>query len=629
MRIFAVHWKVARRALLLGALLALLAAPAASAKSKRWTTYDRPATYTVRHEANVPITMRDGVVLRANLDLPDAPGRFPTLVVQTPYNKDGLINVALGGSFRYFAERGYSVVTVDVRGTGASGGEWDSFGDAEQADGPEVVEWAAAQPWSTGDVGLMGPSYMGLNQLLTAAQRPPHLKAIFPVVPMADSYRDIVFSGGQINLSFIPLWLGLVTAGNLTPTPAADDPLQTLTALLTHVAGAVDFTAPTVVSGAGGAELAYDGDFWKRRSPLEAVDRINVPAFVVGGLHDLFQRGEPLIYERLKRHVPARLLMGPWDHLGGSSGAGLPRDGVPALNQIELRWFDHWLMGIDTRIGRIPRATQYVYGQERYRIQADWPDPRLKPRRRYLRGGGQITRTAPSETERPQRFDQNPLTGICTQSTVQWTAGIGAGIPCTSDGADHEEGAAKYVTKPLARKLDLSGPILADLWVTTSAADAVVTVRVKDVAPDGKVTELSAGWLAGSMRAVDPSRSRYVKGRRRHAHGGRAARVLLQPWHPFTRASVLPVHAGEPIELPVEIFPTRAAILPGHRLEITVSGGDFPHQVPPLPQLADSLAGRVEVLTEPGHRSYVELPALHRHCGGCRPLAVPNLIRGG
>jgi putative CocE/NonD family hydrolase len=395
MGIFRFQSKVPRRAALLAVSVLALAAPASAAKHKRWTNYERPATYTVKHVANVAITMRDGVVLRANLDLPDAPGPFPTLVVQTPYNKDGLINVALGGSFRYFAERGYAVVTVDVRGTGASGGEWDSFGEAEQADGPEVVEWAAAQPWSTGDIGLMGPSYMGLNQLLTAAQRPPHLKAIFPVVPMADSYRDIVFKGGQINLSFIPLWLGLVTAGNLIPTPAADDPAQTLAALLTHVAGAVDFTIPTVLSGASGSELAFDGDFWKRRSPLEAVDRINVPAFVVGGLHDLFQRGEPLIYERLKRHVPARLLMGPWDHLGGSSGAGLPRDAVPALNQIELRWFDHWLMGIDTRIAKIPRATQYVYGKERYKTQADWPDPRLRPRRWYLSGD--------------QHFDQNPL----------------------------------------------------------------------------------------------------------------------------------------------------------------------------------------------------------------------------
>ncbi len=163
----------------------------------------------------------------------------------------------------------------------------------------------------------------------------------------------------------------------------------------------------------------------------------------------------------------------------------------------------------------------------------------------------------------------------------------------------------------------------------TTASDAVVTVRVKDVGPDGKATELTAGWLAGSFRAVDPSRSRYVASRRGKDMRRKGRRVLLQPWHPFTRDSVLPVPAGEPVELPVEVFPTRATIKRGHRLRITVAGGDFPHQVPPLPQAAGSLAGRVEVLTEPGHASYVELPAIHRHCGKrCRPLPVPNLIRG-
>ncbi len=614
------------------ALLALLAVPAtAAAKPKeRWSDYSRPATYGVVRDANVPIKMSDGVTLRANVDRPDRPDRYATLVVQTPYNKDGAVNVALGGAFEYLVERGYVVVTVDVRGTGASGGQWDSFGPDEQRDGYELVEWAAAQPWSTGKVGLAGPSYMGLNQLLTAAERPPHLRAIFPIVPMADSYRDITFSGGQLNASFIPLWLGLVTAGSVTPAPSAEDPLGALAALIGHVAGAVNFQLPTILGGATGGDLAYDGPFWKTRSPLEVVDRIRVPAFVVGGLHDLFQRGEPLVYERLKRHVPARLLMGPWTHVEGSSGAGLPRDGVPALGDIELRWFDHYLYGMNTHIGRVPRVTQYVYGKDRYKTQPDWPDSRLKPRRRYLRGGGRITRPAPGPGEAPLSFIQDPAAGICTQSTVQWTAGLGDGIPCTNDGsADDSEGAV-YQSRPLRRKLDLSGPILADLWVKTSASDAVVTVRVKDVAPDGKATELTAGWLAGSFRAVDRSRSRYVASRRGRDLRRKGHRALLQPWHPFTRASALPVPAGKPVELAVEVFPTRAALLPGHRLRLTVSGGDFPHQTPPLPQATNSLAGRVQILTEPGHASYVELPAIHRHCGKrCRPLPVPNLIRGG
>ena len=206
------------------ALLALACVPAAAiakpAGKHRWTEYTRPATHEVVRDANVPIAMRDGTILRANVDRPATPGQYPVLVVQTPYNKDGVVNTALGGAFQYFAERGYVVVTADVRGTGASEGQWDSFGPLEQRDGYDTIEWAAAQPWSNGKVGGLGPSYMAITQLTTAAQHPPHLEAIFPVVPMGDGYRDIVFSGGDFNVSFIPLWLGLVTVGNLTPTPA-------------------------------------------------------------------------------------------------------------------------------------------------------------------------------------------------------------------------------------------------------------------------------------------------------------------------------------------------------------------------------------------------------------------------
>ncbi|HEX2129765.1 MAG TPA: CocE/NonD family hydrolase, partial [Solirubrobacterales bacterium] len=289
---------------LLLACAALLAPATADAKpAKRWTAYERPPTYEVTRDANVPIEMRDGVVLRANVDRPAAPGRFPVLLTQTPYGKDA-VGLAFNAASEYFVERGYAVVTADVRGTGSSGGSWDAFGEAEQADGPELVEWAAAQPWSTGKVGLWGPSYMGFTQLYTAARRPPHLEAIFPIVPMADGYRDLSFKGGSPNTAFLPLWLGLITLGGLTPLPASDDPLGALEALVSHVGGAVNFQIGTLVEAALGGEVAYDGPFWKTRSPLEVVDRIRVPAFVTGGLYDLFQRGEPLIYERLKQRVP-------------------------------------------------------------------------------------------------------------------------------------------------------------------------------------------------------------------------------------------------------------------------------------------------------------------------------------
>jgi putative CocE/NonD family hydrolase len=588
--------------------LALAPSAAQAAAAPKWTPYDRPAQNGIVTQKDVPITMPDGTVLSANVTRPDKPGRYPVILTQTPYGKDS-ISAFLGGGTKYLVQRGYAAVLVDVRGTGASGGTWDSFGPSEQRDGYDLTEWSAKQPWSNGKVGLSGGSYMGLNQLLTAALRPPHLKAIFPVIPMADGYRDIVFSGGDLNASFIPLWLGLVTAaGILPPAQTTDGTAQGLvsglTTLASHIAGAVNFQAGTILkSGVGDDTIAFDGPFWKTRSPIQVVDRIKVPAFVVGGNHDLFQRGEPLIYERLKRHVETRLLMGPWTHVQAGSGKGLPRDGVPSLDQLQLRWFDKYLKGIDTKIASIPKVTQYVYGDERYETQADYPDPRLAPARWFLHGGKGLSPTAPKTSEASQSFVQQPLAGICTVSTDQWTAGLASPFPCSADERPNSlSGGAVYKSAPMPADFKLSGPVDARVWLTTSASDAAVTVRVEDVGTDGKTVGLTNGWLNARFRAIDKSRSRFVRGQ------------LVQPWHPFTKASLLPVKAGAPTALDVEVFPVNAVIKKGHRLQITVDPADFPHQIPTLPGEQQRLGGLVKILTDPAHPSSIELPLLGKTC---------------
>jgi putative CocE/NonD family hydrolase len=603
------------RALLVG-LLALVLMPSTAVAAPHWTAYDRPETNGVVVDENVPVTMSDGVILSADVYRPDKPGRYPVLITQTPYNKN---SAAFPAGNEYLVKRGYAHIVVDVRGTGGSQGNWDSFGPNEQRDGPEVVRWARRQPWSDGKIGTYGPSYMAITQLTTAAQRPKGLKAIFPIVPMSDSYRDITFSGGQVNVSFIPLWLGLVTGTSLIPPAYAldGDPadlVRALTVLTTHATNVGGFQLNTVLNATAGGDIAYDGEFWKTRSPIELLDRINVPAFVVGGLHDLFQRGEPLVYERLKRRVPARLLMGPWTHLTGSRGAGLADNGLPSLDQIALRWFDHWLKGMKTRIRAIPKVTQWTYGKDKYETQADWPDPRLRPTRRYLHKDSGLSAKKPTADEGADSFVQHPLSGVCTQSTSQWTAGATESIPCTDDNRFNELTGVNYTTEPLKRDLTLNGPVDARLWLATSASDAVVSVRVTDVAPDGTSQELSGGWLAASFRKLDRHKSRRV----RHK--------LLQPWHPFTRESLLPVEAGTPMRLDVEVFPLNAVIRKGHSLRVSVNPSDFPHAVPPLPQFTDSLAGQVQVMHDAEHPSSVTLPTLGR-CGKCRPLPRPDFVR--
>ena len=259
-----------------------------AASTPAWTSYDRPAQYAVAVDQHVPVQMSDGVVLNAVVRRPDAPGRFPAIVTITPYNGT---NGAISVNNDYLVQRGYVQVIVDVRGTGESQGTWDDLGTREQRDGYEAVEWAAAQPWSNGIVGMWGASYMAIAALHRRAQ-PPHLKAIFPIVPMSDSYRDMVFPGGQANTGFIPLWLVLVSSGALIPPDYAldgntSDLARALGELGQHALNMPGFDANVELQAMAG-DTAYDGPMWKTTSPLEVVDKIQVPTFVVGGEHDIF-----------------------------------------------------------------------------------------------------------------------------------------------------------------------------------------------------------------------------------------------------------------------------------------------------------------------------------------------------
>lgn len=569
-----------------------------------WFTYSRadeaPGVVSV---TGLKITLRDGVQLSATVGLPaDAdgnalPGPFPVILTQTGYNKS---IPAIPASNAFLVRHGYAHVSVDVRGTGLSGGSWEAFGANEQGDYLETIDWAAKQSWSNGKVGTWGASFMAITQMFTAAHQHPSHKAMFAIVPMGDAYRDIVFTGGQVNVGFIPLWMGLVTGLGLIP--AEPDPSVPLV-LVDHLTSALtDFQVPVIAQsflGTGGQN--YDSEFWRLRSPLEYSDRIKVPTFVVGGLNDIFQRGEPLLYEAIKKNATTKLLIGPWQHLGGSSGEGLPRDNVPDLNAIALMWFDRYLKGIGNRAESVPNVTQYLWGEERYSTASDWPHPQAKPERWYLRGDQSLTLAAPASGEASRIGLQQPVNGLCSTSTSQWTAGLlgATQLPCFTDNRLNEALLElSYTSAPMAEDYYFNGPIEADLWVSSTGTDAGVAVRVTEVTADGVSHERSNGILTASFRTVDEGRSRFLKGQR------------IQPWHAYTEASRQPLVAGEPTLLPIEIFPTSVVIKKGSRLRITVSGSDFPHGLPPLTDLVDQALGLITFYSDAAHPSSVVLPVV-------------------
>ena len=556
--------------------------------------------------------MSDGVVLRADVTLPAGPGPFPAALTVTGYGKSSGAAAFTGGSAP-LAGHGYASVVVDDRGTGSSGGQWDSWGPRTVADYPEVVDWIVEQPWSDGRVGATGASYMGITALYTAASRHPAVKAVFATVPMADGYRDIVFGGGQVNTAFIPLWVGLVTGLSLVP---GADPAT----VAEHLLAVDDFQVPTIAESVVGGGTAYDGPFWRQRSPIEVVDRISAPTFIVGGLDDIFQRGEPLLYEALADHTDARLLIGPWTHI--AAGSGLPADGVPSVEALLVQWFDEHVKGLDAGADCIPPVTQYRRGTDRYESAATWPVPGLHAERWHLRGGGRLTPEAPGD-EAPSTYLQVPLGGVCTRSTAQWLIGLIDQTPCATDNRLDEATALTWTSAPFDREVEINGPIQADLWLRPLlSTEAVVSVALSDVAPDGTSRGLTNGLLLASHRAVDPARSRMLDGQ------------SIQPWHPFTRDAQQPVTPGEPVLLPVEVFPTSAVLRPGHRLRVTIAAYDVPHALPPAPAALSTLAGPVEVLSDRAHPSSVVLPVVGSRAGAPAPtgtgeVAAPAVPTGG
>lgn len=585
-------------------------APAAAPWAPRAAAYG--ATVTT---SDIPITMDDGVVLRGDLQRPaGADGKpvstpLPVIVTITAYNKTVLSAGAgatlAGADPAYLVKRGYAQLTVDARGTGSSQGQWAAFSAREGKDAGAIVEWAASQPWSNGKVGMTGASYMGISQLFAAARQPQGLKAIFPQVPAADVYRDVVASGGQIDVGFIPLWLGLVTAtGVIPPSYGLQEPQAGLKTALDHLMGGLTFTLPLATQALLGGDPAYDGPFYRERSPIDVLDNVTVPTFLVGGEFDLFQRGTPLVFERLQqRGVPTRLILGPWDHLQGSAGAEVGKAGYGTLAELQLRWFDHYVNGIDGQLDQIAPLTYYEQGSGAWVRKSKWIDTDLSARSWRLSGSAAVggkagTLTTGTASAGSAVVPPVPVTGLCTRSANQWTAGLPnvllKDLPCFKDNRLNDLGGVTFDTAPLDADVRFQGPLNARLHVSTPTGDGMLSVAVEDVAPDGTVTRISGGWQTIAHRRLDESRSRYLDGQ------------LLQPYHPFTREAKAKLPAGQVGPVDVEIFPTGAVIAKGHRLRIAVQAFDVPHLLSTVPDLLGQLAP-VTVHTGPQYPSVLTM----------------------
>jgi uncharacterized protein len=585
----------------------------------------------------VPVTMSDGTVLRANVYYPtaangsEARGRFPVLLSQTPYGKDdgsagGNASLAeLAGESTYLVQRGYIDVVADVRGTGGSTGEWGLFDPVQGHDGATLVSWASRLPHSDGRVGLLGASYLGINQFETAADAgSAHVKAIFPIIAGNDLYRDTAFAGGFPDLEFSSFYLGMTAGLNLLlPATEANDNFAT--ALADHVHDLAAFDATLLANAETGQDGAYDQSYWGARNPVQFIPTIvhdRIPAFLIGGWYDLFQRGELLNYAGFQNAFDGRpvlapmmssqrvtpryqLIQGPWYHV--TAGTGLDYHGLD-LNGLELAWFDHWLKGVDTGITDTATPLHLEdLASGGYADVSRYPLDQAKPITYYLQPSSSLSSSAPPQSGGTDRLVFTGTEIPCTSSTEQWAAGLGVlalsyfGIkdPCTQSVnlSQLGPGTQSYTTAPFTSATTLAGPIGATLYATSTTADTEWVVQLSGVAPDGSATALTSGLLEGNQRALNSSMTWY-------APDG----MPLLPYHPYTKVAQTPVVPGHVTRYDVEVFPTFDTLAPGHRLRVTIATSDFPHVLPSATQAPNLIGGVYALEHSARYPSSVELP---------------------
>jgi putative CocE/NonD family hydrolase len=488
-------------------------------------------------------------------------------------------------------------------------------------DGAEAVRWAAALPHSSGKVGGLGASYLGIMQLLTAAAVGPDspLKAILPIVPSESPYRDLFAPGGLLKMQFTATWVGQQTAFGLgVPLLEGRAPGNAGTSVQ-NAANVLDFATGLFQRAyLNDGPEAHDEAYWKAREPRSMVNDIvrnRVAAFIVGAWHDVFQRGEPLLYGDLQNALAGRpvggpmpagapvsgryqLLMGPWYHLT----AGLGFD----LDDVELEWFDTWLKGADTGMDRTPTPLHLnELGTDRYMGATSYPLEHATPTTYYLARGGELSGGSPAPSGGEDTIAWSGLSQTCTLSGEQNGAlggnelilnGLGSSSACGHNDASGP-GSLTYTTAPFAKPTVLAGPIDATLFASSTTKESEWIVNVSRVGKDGKAMALTFGNLLGSLRALDP-------GQTWTAPDGRP----LLPYHPFTIASQRAVEPGKVTRYDIEIAPTFARVGPGERLGLTIATSDLPVHLPPLPRLRELLGGTYRVQHNSAAASFVELP---------------------
>ncbi len=598
--------------------------------------YTREAAHDGANRYSVYVPMPDGVRIAVDYFIPTAGGTeasepLPTILHYTRYTRAFLIEDENGEQrllatgerdpvLQHMLHRGYTVAVADARGTGASFGVHNgAFSVEETADSFHIIEWIATQPWSDGNVGMHGRSYPGMTQYQAATQAPSALKAIFAEMAGPTPY-DFVFRGGTYKNEFIDTWGSGTRQADLStaPAPVDEDPDGAMRdeAVAEHAA---NLWAQDLV----GTEAASRRDWTYRTGTafadwnttgtiddLEAIDASGIAIYHLVGWYDIYASQQPMLYASLEA-APQKMMIGPWVHSGGYGGV---------VHKAEfLRWYDHWLKGIDNGVMDEPPVHYYVMegnhtlpddpeieaspDEERSEDGSTWigteawPPAGLVARRFELAAGGMLGGTAGDTGQDSYTVDYTSAMG----SFSRWMNGHGSrrrdrrGTTFFDERSAENDKALTYTTEPLAEAMTIVGYPVLRLNVSSTHDDGDFFVYLEEVDADGRSHYVTEGALRASYRAVGEA-----------------------PWEDFG----LPFHRGnaedleplpdEPAELLIDLMGTAVTIDAGHRLRLTIAGADAAnHALYPDPEGVD--APTVTIHRGAPRGSWLDVPMQRSH----------------
>lgn len=570
-------------------------------------------------ERDVMVEMRDGVRLATDVYRPDDGQRHPVLVNGHPYDNDHFLAMhELLFSPLVGAQRGYVVVVQEARGRAGSEGTWRPYTKVRE-DAYDLVEWAAAQPWSDGNVGLYGACALGWTAVQGAVAAPPHLKAAFAYMTATDYTAGWTYSNGALELGFQMSWVWTILARDTVSrlglsAEAQQEALRKISEASGDMVGSARFLPlvdfPPFQDGAAPywrewlSHPSYDA-FWREADAVAQADRVNVPVLHMSSWYDTCLRGHLDFAAALtQRSDPSvrdqhRLLLGPWDHSAyynkRASHAG-QRDfgpdaitGPETLAGIAFAWFDHYLRGAPKKFLPENGVVYYQMGENVWKEAQSWP-PAHTPTRYYLHsegqantrmGDGSLGPRTPS-TEPHDSFVYDPLDPVPTCGGRSMI-GVPSGVEDQTQ-VEERQDILVYTTPRLAEPVAIAGPIKVTLHASSSAEDTDFTAKLVDVEPSGYCANISEGIV----------RARYRNGRDREE--------FLEP--------------GKITELTIDLWDVAHTFQANHRIRLEISSSNFPRfdrnlnsrVVPALGTAADAQKAVQQVFHDAQHPSHLTLP---------------------